>query len=499
MAMAASSASEKRPTFYVPPDFFKLKERGETSGSWMYTCQKCFKKTISTSYKSRINLRAHVKCKHSHSLSKFDTACKAADGRKKCSSTQPIQSLVKPPTISFDRKLTETDLDKCVVEYLSECVLPFHHVESEGFQTFVRTLSPHLKLKTEKTYRRMTSESHERMREALKIKLAVTKKVCLTVDHWSSYRKGYIGVTAHWVSCCSDTDTMDLSANHACLALHRIRGRCTHDVLGREIQGIIDEYGLSRKVSHCVTDSGSNFMKAFEQYSVSDDVLAVDDAPECNAVNPEEISDVLETAVSCKEYSLPPHFKCSAHRLNLLATKDIEDAMKSPRLKEVYRSLMGKLSALWNKQSRSALASDAIKDHLGRLLVTPNATRWNSTFDSLNRVQEFIECKESSLQSLLVKFEIRPITVQEKDFLREFLSTMRPVAAALDILQGDDVSAGYLLPTLLTLQKDWEALLNVGMNFCCALVQALQHGLNRRFSKELNSPFFKVASSLHSS
>lgn len=47
-------------------------------------------------------------------------------------------------------------------------------------------------------------------------------------------------------------------------------GSHTHDKVAENIKQVMDEYGLpAYKVSHVVTDNGSNFVKAFKQFSVS--------------------------------------------------------------------------------------------------------------------------------------------------------------------------------------------------------------------------------------
>lgn len=76
----------KRPTYYVPPDFFELqRQRPSTkaSGAWLFVCKKCpGSKTVSASYKSRFNLKAHVEKRHSSVLKKFQELCALNDKRK---------------------------------------------------------------------------------------------------------------------------------------------------------------------------------------------------------------------------------------------------------------------------------------------------------------------------------------------------------------------------------------------------------------------------------
>ena len=53
---------------------------------------------------------------------------------------------------------------------------------------------------------------------------------------------------------------------NAALACKRVRGRHTYDVIANEIEQIHSAYGLSHKVTACVTDNGSNFVKAFRMF-----------------------------------------------------------------------------------------------------------------------------------------------------------------------------------------------------------------------------------------
>jgi hypothetical protein len=56
---------------------------------------------------------------------------------------------------------------------------------------------------------------------------------------------------------------------------------------------------------------------------------------------------------------------------------------------------------------------------------------------------------------------------------------MKPIAQALDILQGDKhVSLGFLLPTISVINKSLNEMNN--LSFCKPLVNALKKGINKR-------------------
>lgn len=374
---SSSCDSELKPTYFVPNSFFVLVKQGEVRGNWMYKCAKCVNKTISASHKSRVNLVNHVKSKHNGSLKEFESLLDSNDRRRKrpagvtdvdseSQSQQPkLANFLNRPTQS---KLTQKDLDKLIINYIAQSVMPIHHVESEAFRGFVAHLAPKLVVKSRKTYRDQMKLDFDAFKTELKASMAKAQKICLTLDHWSSRHKGYLGVTAHWYGENSNR-------KHACIAMRRIMGRCTFDVLAKLIESIIIEYDISNKITHCVTDSGSNFVKAFAKFGTATEPDNSGDGLESDGLEPQGLMELLENPDSeQQEFQLPPHFRCAAHKLNLIASNNTP--IDNPRSKKTFRSLMGKLTALWNKQSHSTVASDQIKQSLSKLLVTPNSTRY---------------------------------------------------------------------------------------------------------------------------
>lgn len=91
--MGDSTTEVKKYTYFVPEEFFQLKGAGPAKGSYTFICKKCIKQTINANYKSRFNLREHVKKKHSRSLKAFDEACNVQDGRKKVGLTTYLEVL----------------------------------------------------------------------------------------------------------------------------------------------------------------------------------------------------------------------------------------------------------------------------------------------------------------------------------------------------------------------------------------------------------------------
>ena len=81
-------------------------------------------------------------------------------------------------------------------------------------------------------------------------------------DAWPTCGQGYLGVTTHWI------DDVTLKRHSAALACRRLTGSHTYDVLAEALGDIYHEYGLmtntaTSTIVGCVTDNGSNFLKAF--------------------------------------------------------------------------------------------------------------------------------------------------------------------------------------------------------------------------------------------
>ena len=76
----------------------------------------------------------------------------------------------------------------------------------------------------------------------LKNELKTVNWVCITADAWSARRKSYLGVTAHWFAD-------DLTRRSACLAVKRIRGMATYDVIAKILEDIHDEFNITRKLT----------------------------------------------------------------------------------------------------------------------------------------------------------------------------------------------------------------------------------------------------------
>lgn len=161
-------------------------------------------------------------------------------------------------------------------EYLCDAVLPVYHADRIEFRRFMKRLCPKLNMRHRKFYRKKINAYYLRQKMLLKKDLKDADWVCTTADAWSTRRKSYIGVTAHWLS-------EDLKRKSACLAVKRIRGKATYDVIAKLLEDIHDDFDITRKLTATITDNGSNFIKAFKVFGLQPDQFQFQEPREKNA------------------------------------------------------------------------------------------------------------------------------------------------------------------------------------------------------------------------
>jgi len=222
--------------------------------------------------------------------------------------------------------------------------------------------------------------------------------LCTTADIWSAHNRSFFGTTVHWI------DPAELTRKSAVLACSRFRGKHSYDAIAALLEQVHMKYNINQKVLLTLTDNGSNFLKAFREFSC--DATDVVDGREARdnslgtaeGANGAELSkdDIVFTDMQAAmqrsdtspdvEYSLPPHRSCASHTLNLIAGHDSMTA-NDPSYKRLYYSTMAKCSALWNKASRSVQSAEIVKEELQTSLIVPNSTRWNSHYDAVDKIR----------------------------------------------------------------------------------------------------------------
>ncbi len=407
-------------------------------------------KLLSTAVNSTANLTKHLRAKHAN------IKLVAQDPRGNDGTSSPTPH--KQQKLHF-HQVSKKELDKLVASFIVEEMLPINTVESPTFRKILNKIpvtggDKRPPWPDRKTFMGYLDDCYQKMERELKKTFKSLQYVSTTVDIWSSHNRSFF--TVHWIN------PRNLNLEKAAIACKRIKGRHTYDAVGFEMEQIHSAFGLSRRITATVTDNGSNFVKAFKMYAAPSEPEEEEHAaPEPDEEDEEhgvvftDVEKLLGTSEG--QFSLPPHFRCASHTLNLISCNDIDKWLSSNSdSKIVYRSATAKCAAIWTKASRSSLASEIVEEICGKKMIVPTSTRWNSFHDALSRISDILA---HDLTTLCTRLDIRAPTEREHLFLKEHCSVLKPLTIALDILQGEDSCYyGALLPTLETLMSRTVAL-----------------------------------------
>uniref|UniRef100_A0A3Q3M4U5 BED-type domain-containing protein n=1 Tax=Labrus bergylta TaxID=56723 RepID=A0A3Q3M4U5_9LABR len=427
---------------------YKEQERGETDSTSkdkniIVKCNLCASATpreLSTSKNS--NLKKHVdRCHANTKLTERDAGGKK---RKRAEDESAGKSQTKQQKLSFSRSavlLEPREVRRQVAEYVVEDMLPLSTVNSPAFKKF-----------------------------ELKKTLDAQQYVSTTADIWSANNKSFMGVTKAAIAC------------------KRFRGRHTYDAITTELEDIFSQYGLTNdKVTACVTDNGSNFVKAFKEHQ-QQQVESEEEVEGDGEVEFTDLHSVL-TADDDTQHGLcvlPPHHRCAAQTLNLIANNEVVNWLVSnPESRAVYRSATAKCSALWTKARRSTVASECLEEVSDRKLIVPTVTRWNSFYNAYARITEM---PLTDINSLCTQLQIKCMNDREYQFLKECCAIMKPFTVALDILQGEDTCFyGTLQPTLEVLMAKTLVMKNGLSQMTTGLPEVIVGAIKTRFATTIDS------------
>lgn len=346
----------------------------------------------------------------------------------------PVKDLKQPKlqtAFSNANLITQARVNDKIINLFINGLLPLRLVELPEFIDLIKCLQPNRHVPTRAALRQVVVDKTRDLKQQLTALLKDQTDVATTTDCWSAYGKSYIGVTVHWIK------RETLQRQSACLALRRMTGSHTFDVIAAALDDIHAEFGIRRKIVRTTTDNGSNFVKAFSVFASSNDSISNEnsradddddsDLSDDDTIEAIHVNQALDDALS-QEYHLPRHQRCACHTLNLIATVDAEKAESNAAYKKLSRSTFAKCQGLWNKYGRSALAVEAVIDAFALGLKRPNATRWNSVFLAVERLVRVInENGEDQFHVVCSKLDVPRFTNGELEFLTEYVSSVRPL------------------------------------------------------------------------
>ncbi|XP_046737549.1 uncharacterized protein LOC124406240 [Diprion similis] len=466
--------------------FFKIVARDKENVQ--AECTKC-KREIKGQVNATTNFLNHLKI----------------DGNEQQASTskKQAQSTLKH---AFSRS-GQQSADALITSFVVETMSPLCIVEHPAFKKLIHginNLQIPIGILTRKTLRTKIDAMYSQMLTYLLQQLQPTEHVCTTADIWSSSKRSFLGVTVNWIN-------KDLQRESAALACRRFKGGHTYEKIAELIHEIHSEFKLSStKVLKTTTDNASNMVKAFITFSQPQGSIDATDLDDDDVDDDDEVTvtGILDNE-STSDALLPEHQRCASHTLNLVASVDIKAALKEPPVNSgvsynrSHHSAFGKCSAIWNLTSRSPKAAETYVGITGEASSFPCPTRWNSTYDCL---LDLLKVKQA-LSDVCCALELPKFKETDLEFLEEYIKCVRPIAEALDRLQGDkNCYYGELLPISVQMRKTLQKLRLRHLKYCPQLVTVLLGGLEKRFCEyytfspqtndailaSISHPFFKL-------
>nr|XP_033803666.1 uncharacterized protein LOC117362041 isoform X2 [Geotrypetes seraphini] len=388
--------------------------------------------------------------------------------------------------------LTQRKVDALITDFIIEDMQSLNVVEQPAFIKLIQSLQPSKAVLSRRSLVSTIEKRYSVMCNNLAAHFTSVRYFCTTADIWSTHNRSFFGTTVHWI------DEMSLVRKSAALRCTRFNGRHTCDAIVSVLEQIHANFGINDKVQMIITDNGSNFIKAFRLYGDPESSPVVKPGKSLNNDGYEENEDVeftdMQNAMQMDsrnvdklEYSLPAHKPSASHTLNLIASQDASKAMSTLSYKKIYCSTMAKCSALWSIVNRNVEASEIIWDELHTCLIVPKDTRWNSQYEAVDKVRLLSVTCESGLQTVCEKLKLPVFPQIEINFLGEYCMVMKPVANALDILQGEkNCYIGFLLPTIVSLKYRLQSIRH-DLKLANPLADAILKGIETHFASSFES------------
>ncbi|XP_019748720.1 uncharacterized protein LOC109529736 isoform X1 [Hippocampus comes] len=411
--------------------------------------------------------------------------------KERRSKKHQLSTLEEPVRDKFNQDKARQMFTRWFVETLSPLGLCEHPYTRELFAY----LSPEFQLMSRKILARGLDELMHKAKLEVNNLLSKQKWVATTADCWTVHSRAFLGMTVHWI------DRPSLVRRKATLACRELK---TDQLLAEVIRDVHQEFGIVKKVVATTTDNGTNYVAVLNAFGEPQE--------EDEEVLPGQPGDVQghldgEDVDAEPRVALPPHRRCSAHTLNLMATTDIRAVTGWSVGDTPWCEATAKAQHLWNLQNRIPIAANQIKEAVNRKLPTPLLVRWNCYFNSVKVLLEVMSLPEQveAINNIIVHQPSGKAgaTILDRDIkvLTEYRDVMKPVVDTLDNLRGEDSAyMGVLLPTLLVLKR-WllQHQQRGELQYAEPLVQSLLRGFEKRFGSLFEDQDLLMASALHPS
>ena len=288
------------------------------------------------------------------------------------------------------------ELTKALGYFIVKDLMPTSVVQGDGFHKLIERLDPRYQLPSRKTFSdRVIPTMYNSLKDSKVLPgLKEAKYISLTSDCWTSrINQSYISITAHFLKV-----KFDWQFEHFVLESKELPGSHTAEHLAEAIKESLSAWKILDSQISCVTiDNASNIVKAVDQ--------------------------LLKW----------PHLPCFGHTLNLA----VKAGLAIPRVHQA----VSKCSHIVTYFRRSSKATYVLKDKQIALglpqhsMIQDVETRWNSTYNMLERICE----QQASICAALVDLKRVDLMLQDSDvkIMEKLVEILKPFFQITETICGE--------------------------------------------------------------
>ncbi|XP_056902533.1 uncharacterized protein LOC130533292 [Takifugu flavidus] len=326
---------------------------------------------------------------------------------------------------SGDRK---QELDEALVDFIVKDSQPFSVVSDPGSCALVAKLDPTCTLPSRQTVKAMVERRYVEEKEKAKAALQNVDSVSLTADMWTSINMdAYLAVTCHAIHAGELSTTL--------VGVRPFPLSHTAENIAGTARELLREWALEEKVRCLVTDAAANILRV-------------------------------------------QHAVCLAHALNLTVKKAMD---ATPGLDNM-RSKTRRMITYFKSSTTAKEKLQQIQVQMGRpvtKLIIEVDTRWNSTYELLQRLYEQRDAAAAALTALPTDLDL--LTANDFECASECRKIPSPFhAATVELSHEKRVSGSKITPLIKMLKhalSELMARLKSELSRNTSILCALQEGV----------------------
>ena len=311
------------------------------------------------------------------------------------------------------------DRDRGILMMMCQDLRPYDVVNSPGFLYYSHVMDPHFEVRDDTYYRRVVNKVYTNSVGKVEEKLRQDNPsfISAQLDGWSANSNSYIGTIINYLN--DDWKRVNIS-----LGISKLNESHTGENMWNHLAETLQDWKVLDKTKVLISDSASNMLKMLEFAPPDVDLI-----------------------------------RCLNHILNTIVRDEL---LKGPQVK----GLISNVRDVTNYSHRSTLFAEDLRKRMESLgwedkaLIQDVVTRWNSSYDMLDRFLDLYEAVKKSLEDgwserikdgKIIKFSDANIKL-----VRTLTNTLGGFKDATLKLSRESACVSEYIPTVTVLMKTLE-------------------------------------------